>query len=180
MSLILFFGNNFERRGPDMNRQIVKQLKLAAVVASVLVCLPSFVTDRAQGQQPQPGAQKSVEQEVSALHEQARQLMSRRELDAALPLLEKALATAEQGLGAKHEKVVQSLTYLAYLYEAREDYARAEEMYRRALKITEDTEGAEHADVATLLGALAEMYLKKNDLAPVEPLLRRALAIREK
>jgi tetratricopeptide (TPR) repeat protein len=138
-----------------MNRPWREQFK-AAVIAGVLILLSLCATGRAHGQEraPTTSSQDSVEQEVSGLHEQARQLMSKREFDAALPLLLRALAVAEKNLGAEHDKVVESLTYLAYLYEAQEDYARAEQMYLRALKITEKTEGTEHLNVATLLNAL--------------------------
>src|SRR5262245_34698671 len=92
----------------------------------------------------------------------------------------RALDIKEKTLGMDNPSVAVSLNNLAYLYDDRGDYAKAESLYQRALLIREKALGPDHPDVAETSGNLARVYYNQGDYAKAESLYQRALAIKEK
>ncbi len=119
-------------------------------------------------------------QEVTRLNGEVEKLKRAGKYDAALALVEKALATAEKGLGQEHPLVAVSLNNLAETCQAKGDFAKAEPLYLRALAITEKAHGAEHALVADIHGNLGAFYFTRGEYAKAEQSSLRALAIRQK
>ncbi|HYX50831.1 MAG TPA: tetratricopeptide repeat protein, partial [Ktedonobacteraceae bacterium] len=100
--------------------------------------------------------------------------------DAAIPLVERALAISEQKLGANHKIVGNCLNNLGELYGEKKAYERAEQLYLRALPLLENGFGPEHAKVAILLSNIGALYFEKGEYARAEPFLQRAVAIVDK
>ncbi len=95
------------------------------------------------------------------------------------PLLQRALAIAEQELGANHPGTGGYLCNLAVLYQEQGKYEQAEPLLQRALAIAEQELGASHPNTAISLSNLAMLYYMQGKYAQVEPLYQRALAIQE-
>jgi tetratricopeptide (TPR) repeat protein len=93
------------------------------------------------------------------------------------PPYRRALALAEERLGAEHAETATALNNLGQLLQATNRLAEAERLMRQALAIDEASYGAEHPKVANCLNNLARLLKDTNRLAEAEPLLRRALAI---
>ena len=97
------------------------------------------------------------------------------------PLAPHALAVARHADAAEiAEPTARLFNQLGVLFEAKADYAEAEQLTRRALAIDEQSYGPDHPDVAIRLNNLAQLLQATNRLAEAEPLMRRALAIDEK
>ncbi len=95
------------------------------------------------------------------------------------PMLQRALAIAEQEFGANHPNMAGCLCNLAVLYQAQGKYAQAEPLYQRALAIDGQELGANHPQIAVLLSNLAMLYYMQGKYAQAEPLYQKALAIQE-
>ena len=98
----------------------------------------------------------------------------------AIPFAKEALKAAEHDFGPDHPKVTTSLSYLALLYRALEEYDQAEPLYQRALAIDEKALGPDHTNVAINLDNLANVYRAQGRHAEAEPISKRALEIFEK
>ncbi|WP_437965706.1 CHAT domain-containing tetratricopeptide repeat protein [Sorangium sp. So ce260] len=111
---------------------------------------------------------------------EALRLADHREIDAAVPLVERALALVESAHGPEHPAVAEVLNLLAGMFRNKGDLARTETLARRALAIKEKTLGAEHPEVAALLDNLAVLYTESKDHEKAVSLGRRAVAIKER
>jgi Flp pilus assembly protein TadD len=100
--------------------------------------------------------------------------------DLAEPHLRQVLDTRRRVLRDGHPDVAVSLNNVAFLLQARGDYAGAEPLYREALALYRTLLGDEHADVAIGLNNLATLLYARGDYAGAEPLFREALALRRK
>jgi hypothetical protein len=99
---------------------------------------------------------------------------------AARPLLERALATCEEALGAEHPITATSLNNLAVLLQDQGDFAGARPLFERALAIWEKALGPDHPDANRARANLA--FLRLAEGAPTEALAlsEAALAAHEK
>jgi tetratricopeptide (TPR) repeat protein len=88
-----------------------------------------------------------------------------------------ARAADEAGIA---EPTARLFNQLGVLFNAKADYAEAEQLTRRALAITERSYGPDHPLVAICLNNLATPFRAANRLAEAEPMIRRALEIDEK
>ncbi|MGH9944330.1 MAG: tetratricopeptide repeat protein [Pyrinomonadaceae bacterium] len=61
----------------------------------------------------------------------------------------------EKAWGSEHPFIAVLLSYLAYLYDDKGEYARAESIHRRVLTINMKAVGPEHPVVARTLSKLA-------------------------
>ena len=95
------------------------------------------------------------------------------------PLLRRALAIKERGIGAEHPEVAIALDNLAQLLQATNRTAEAEPLLRRALAIDERSFGVDHPNVAIRLNNLAQLLRDNNRPAEAEPLMRRVVGIFE-
>ena len=95
------------------------------------------------------------------------------------PLLQRALAIAEQQGGTEPLLVATSLNNLGILYGQQGRYEQAEPLLQRALHIGEQALGPQHLHVATSLNSLGILYRIQGRYEQAEPLLQRALHIRE-
>ncbi len=98
----------------------------------------------------------------------------------AAPLLEKAVALKERGLGAMHPSLARSLNSLGWLYTSQGRYAQARPLHERALAIFEKNFGPDHTDVAWSRYYLGSLLLRTGAPGEAKPLLERALVIFEK
>jgi tetratricopeptide (TPR) repeat protein len=95
-------------------------------------------------------------------------------------LLLGVLSISEKLFGLNHQYVGESLNFLAMLYSAQSDYAKAEPMYVRALAIYEKALDTNDPAVTSILNNLAMLYYEQRDYAKAEPMYFRALAIYER
>jgi tetratricopeptide (TPR) repeat protein len=96
------------------------------------------------------------------------------------PLTPHTLAVARHADAAEIGKPTAWLfNQLGLLFEAKADYAEAEQLKRRALAIDELSLSPDHPNLARDLNNLAELLRATNRLPEAEPLYRRALAIVE-
>jgi CHAT domain-containing protein/Tfp pilus assembly protein PilF len=101
-------------------------------------------------------------------------------LDEAVGLREQAQALIEKTFGTEHPVASLNLKLLAFLYDRKGDYPKAEAEYLRALSAQEKLSGPEHTEVAGVLLGLGTVYGHMEDFARAEQVYARALAIREK
>ncbi len=118
--------------------------------------------------------------EVKDLVIQGRRLEAKGNYQGALPILERALALAEKGLGPEDPMVYFCLSSLGTLYTDNGDFVRAEAFLKRAVTVIEKAPGAPEAWVAEALYKLAIVYDDMGDYSLAEPLYERSLALREK
>ena len=95
------------------------------------------------------------------------------------PLLNEALAIAEEFFGREHAALAPLLNELSRLHIQRSQHTRAEAVLERWLAIAR-RKNEENADIATALAGLALVKRKLGDDASAEALYRDALRIREK
>lgn len=99
---------------------------------------------------------------------------------AAKPILDSALALAEEKLHPTDFRLATVLTTLGRYYENIGDYSSAKEFFDRSLKIQQAIRQSNSNPIANNLQQLANLYRKTGDYAAARPLLERALAIRER
>jgi tetratricopeptide (TPR) repeat protein len=97
----------------------------------------------------------------------------------AQPLLEHALAIAEQQVGPRHPDTTTSLNNLATLYYRQGQYELAKPLIKRALAIVEQQLGNNHPFTAISLNNLANIHCRQGRYKLAKPLYQRALAISE-
>lgn len=155
-------------------RKVMPVLMLAVVFG----CLPK----RARGQENTSTLAERVkaQAEMLKLLEEANRLENEGQVDAALPLVENALALSEKSLGAEDFSTAMVLTNLARLLEKKNEFERAIPHYERSLRILEKTKGTEDSSVVLPLSSLASLYAKKGDDQRAETAYLRTLAIEEK
>lgn len=119
-------------------------------------------------------------QEATGLLRQAELLQEEKKFNAAVPLMEQALALKEKALGVDHPEVAALLTKLGDIYFELVEYGKAESAHARALAINEKVLDPNHPDIALNLYKLARIYHYKSEFAMAESLYTRALAIRER
>jgi tetratricopeptide (TPR) repeat protein len=106
----------------------------------------------------------------------------RGDLDAAQPLLERALAIREKACGRLHLDTATSLNNLARLYHAQGDLAAAQPLLKRAVDIYGIVLGFGHPDTATCLNNFARLCQDQaqGDLDIAQRAFQAALEVREK
>ncbi|NJN07791.1 MAG: CHAT domain-containing protein [Richelia sp. RM1_1_1] len=99
----------------------------------------------------------------------------------------RAIAIREKAVTGEYGKVNYSQRDLAYalghlggLYQARENYSKAETVYLRAIAILEKSLGREHPDLAGSLDSLGVLYEKQGNYSKAEAVYLRSFTIREK
>ncbi|WP_437758317.1 tetratricopeptide repeat protein [Sorangium sp. So ce1389] len=117
--------------------------------------------------------------EARRLNKEAIARVRQGNLDAAIPLAERALALRKKELGSEHPRVALYVNNLAELHRMRGDHARATSLHERALAIREEALGRDHPLVATSLDYLARTCSEKGDHARAAALREQALVIRE-
>jgi CHAT domain-containing protein/Tfp pilus assembly protein PilF len=108
------------------------------------------------------------------------ELQRQGKLDEAAGLREQAQTIIEKTFGTEHFASALNLKLLAFLYDQKGDYRKAEAAYLRALAAQEKLTGPEHAEVADVLIGLGTVYGHMEDFVRAEQVYTRALAIREK
>ncbi len=104
----------------------------------------------------------------------------RNKLEAAEPLLERALRIDERTLGAAHPRFGASLNALALVETRLGAYERAEPLFERALAIFRKTLGPNHLNVAQVLESLGGLFLALARYDEAEARYRDSLAVFEK
>ena len=98
----------------------------------------------------------------------------------ALPLLERALAIREKGLGPQHRDVARTLVDLATTLMQMGQSARAQQLATRALRIWERLDAPDAPDYATVLALYAKLQSNRGDSAAARDYYEKALTIRAK
>jgi tetratricopeptide (TPR) repeat protein len=100
------------------------------------------------------------------------------DLNAALPLMQSALAMQRQLRGNEpHPDLAEALNDLALLHQQRGDYAESERFFLESMAMKRRLYGDKHPEIANALENLASAMQDKGDLARAEPLYRQALAM---
>lgn len=148
------------------------------MLAVVFVCLPA--NTRGQESTSALAERVKAQAEVIKLIEEANRLENEGQVDAALPLVENALALSEKSQGLEDFNTALVLLNLARLYEKKNDDERSIPLYERSLSILEKTKGPEDSSIALPLSSLASLYAKQRDYERAESTYRRTLAVQEK
>jgi tetratricopeptide (TPR) repeat protein len=98
----------------------------------------------------------------------------------AIPLFEEAVGRARQLPDGPPASLGWVAGALAQMYDAAEQFAKAEPLYRGVLEQTEKQFGPEHLRTAGVLANLGRNLLKQGNCAESERVLRQCLAIRAK
>jgi tetratricopeptide (TPR) repeat protein len=77
-------------------------------------------------------------------------------------------------------RLVMAMDFLANVYTAEKQYAKAEPLYNRALSITEQTQGPESPSLSVCLDHLGAYYTATGQFTKAEAAYRRIIAIDEK
>jgi len=130
-------------------------------------------------------ARNSAMEEIISLVERSHALQSSGDVDAAQPLIERALKIAETSLGAEDFWTAMMLNELAGLLDRKNDTGQALQLYERSLAITEkaireQVRGVDEKTLVQPLGGLASLYAKKGDYVRAEAFYLRKLAIEER
>jgi len=96
-------------------------------------------------------------------------------LDAAYPLLERALTTRRRILGDDHPDTLSSLDAMGLLLHFQGKFADAEQYLREALEKRQRVLGPEHRDTLTTMSELGALLPNRGKLPEAEQLLREAL-----
>ena len=120
-----------------------------------------------------------MEQRISELEEQVKQLYQQGRYQDAVNLARQALDLSRQHFGEEHPGTATCLSNLAELYQAQGEYPQAEPLHRHALAIREQHLGPDHPITAGSLHNLADLYRSRGLSDEAEPLYQRALAICE-
>ncbi|HET9920290.1 MAG TPA: TIR domain-containing protein [Ktedonobacteraceae bacterium] len=95
----------------------------------------------------------------------------------AIKAVERACNFREETLGSQHSDVAQSLSVLAYVYQAQGKYVEAESCYQRALAIYEDASASESPYLAGTLKNYADLLIKMKRSGEAAKLSERASEI---
>jgi tetratricopeptide (TPR) repeat protein len=100
------------------------------------------------------------------------------DLNAALPLMQSAVAMQRQLRGNEpHPDLAEAINDLALLHQLRGDYDDSEKFYLESMAMKRRLYGDKHPEIANALENLASAMQDKGDLARAEPLYRQALAM---
>ena len=92
----------------------------------------------------------------------------------------RALQVAQQNDGPDHPNVAMSLSNLAELYEALEEYAEAEQLYKRSLEILEKEFGQDSPFLVNTLCNMASLYTHLGREDEAQRVMERANSIQAK
>ena len=93
-----------------------------------------------------------------ALTHEAMKLYNSGDYTQGVKVAKHALQVAQQNDGPDHPNVALSLSNLAELYEALEEYAEAEQLYKRSLEILEKEFGQDSPFLVNTLWNMASLY----------------------
>ncbi len=99
--------------------------------------------------------------------------------DQAEPLLEQALESRLELLGAGHVETADSQLHLAYLLWQQGRFDDAVPLYEQSLETLRNLHGPDHPDLAESLNGLGIIYWNQGRYDDAEPLYQRSLEIRE-
>lgn len=103
---------------------------------------------------------------------------TKRDYEAAEPLLEEALAIQRLLYDEDHPALCVTLQSLADVYSEKEEFDDAERLYLKIIEIRLNTLGPDHPNVALTRDNLATLYQRKGDYAAAEPMFREVLRSR--
>ena len=93
----------------------------------------------------------------------------------AMDLYKRALSLRERIFGGSQPDVAASLSAIATLHQAQEQYTQAEPLYRTALVMLENTLGPEHPDTLKCMNRLGQSLLDLGRYVEAEKLSRNVL-----
>lgn len=101
-------------------------------------------------------------------------------LEEAARLLEQSVATRKAILGEQHRATIDSLSYLAVVYQKSGDTGRAEPLMRQVVEARQKILGETHPDYAQALQNLGALLAGKGSYQDAAELMGKALAIQVK
>lgn len=134
----------------------------------------------AQDEKPLSPEQSRALSEALRLMTDSSALQRQGKLDEAIQLRVQAQTIIERTFGPVYFATALNLKLLAFLYDQKGDYQKAEATYLRALVAQEKLNGPEHVEVAGVLVGLGTVYVHMEDFARAEQAYARTLTIREK
>ncbi len=118
--------------------------------------------------------------EVAPLTAEMYKLITKGEMEAAIPPAEKALAVRQKYLGPEHMDTAISLNALGLLHHSRGDHVKAEPLLQQALDIYEKSPGMKKTMFfAVLQESLALIHTHRGDYTKAEPMFNGALKLKE-
>ena len=117
--------------------------------------------------------------EATTLTRKVVQLYNRGELDAALPLAERALDLRQRSLQANDPLVAEALSNLGSIYQSKKIYDKAEDFYKRSLTIFEATVKP-NPGIHSVLDSLSLLRYGRGDFSKSEFYALQALDSKEK
>jgi tetratricopeptide (TPR) repeat protein len=126
-----------------------------------------------------PAGKRTALAEAPTLDTKADALHERGKDAEAEPLLRKALAVREEGLGPRHPDTAACYNNLATNLEGLGRYQEAERLHGKALAIREEALGPRHPDTGASCNNLADNLNKQGRSREAEPLFLKALAVCE-
>ena len=116
----------------------------------------------------------------SMLNESVVEAYRARQLQQGSELALKAYQYALKNLGKANPRIVTSMYYLAFFYEAQGRYAEAEPLYKEVLQLCEKILGREDPSTINAAVNLAKLYIHQGRYSEAEPLLKETLELQEK
>lgn len=150
---------------------------LALAEAAVLPSDPMVAELRGEVASVEP---VSTEAEIAFLLERSHALYQSGEMQPAIALAKRALASTQQFTQVSSARSAQIMNFLAVEYEANKNHSWALLLYNRALNILEklaQTDPGERVSLGSLLNNLAGLYSKRGEQIKAEQAWIRALSL---
>ena len=167
-------------RMSDLIALLIPRPVRRSVVVSLLISLTMIALVSASGQSPSgiPDKDKQSLELIDSLLRQSYALTRQEKYDEALPLAERALATARE-LSTLRDYTLSSCFYhLAIAYLGKGELTRAEDLYKQSISLAEQS--SYEGMIAASSQSLADLYFKQKASEKARPLYERALSIWEK
>lgn len=164
----------------DLLALLVRRLVRRSVVVGLLISLTMIALISVSGQSPSgvPDRDRRNLELIDSLLHRSYEFTQQGKYDEALPLAERALATARE-LSTQKDYAFSSCFYqLAIVYQGKSELPRAEDLYKQSISLAEQS--ANEGMIAASSQGLADLYFKQKAKEKAKPLYERALSIWEK
>jgi CHAT domain-containing protein/tetratricopeptide (TPR) repeat protein len=152
--------------------------RMLALALTIFLSPLTLISANSQSQKKVSEEDKQNATLIDSLLHQSFELALQRKYEEALPLAEKALATALK-LSTQQDYALSSCFYqLAVVYQGKGELTRAEDLYKQSIILAEQSTHA--GMIAASSQGLADLYYKQHSNEKAKPLYERALLIWEK
>jgi tetratricopeptide (TPR) repeat protein len=149
-----------------------------ALALTIFLSLLTLISASSQSQKKIPEEDEQNATLIDSLLHQSYELALRRKYEEALPLAEKALATALK-LSTQQDYAISSCFYqLAVVYQGKGELTRAEDLFKQSIGLAEQS--GHKGMIAASSKGLADLYYKQHSYQKAKPLYESALLNWEK